>query len=174
MTGQFSIRFADMDDIPLIRSLADISFRDTYRQILSPEQLEFMMDWMYSESSLQTQMNRDGHVFFIAQIDGEPVGYVSVQKEDSQDEEKELFHLQKLYILPSFKGQGIGKAMFDYVSDYVRNICPLSCQLRLNVNRNNPAVEFYKKMGMTKILEGDFPIGKGFYMNDYIMAKDLK
>ena len=35
------IRRASLDDIPVIRSLADVAFRDTYREILSPEQLEY-------------------------------------------------------------------------------------------------------------------------------------
>ena len=46
-------------------------------------------------------------------------------------------------------------------------------QMRLNVNRQNKALTFYEKMGMTKVDEGDFPIGNGFYMNDYIMGLDI-
>jgi hypothetical protein len=28
-------------------------------------------------------------------------------------------------------------------------------------------------MGMTKVDEGDFPIGNGYYMNDYIMGMEI-
>jgi len=28
-------------------------------------------------------------------------------------------------------------------------------------------------MGMKKLREGDFPIGNGYYMNDYIMGKEI-
>jgi acetyltransferase, GNAT family len=28
-------------------------------------------------------------------------------------------------------------------------------------------------MGMRKLREGDFPIGNGYYMNDYIMGLDI-
>lgn len=44
----------------------------------------------------------------------------------------------------------------------------------LNVNRNNRALHFYERMGMRKLREGDFPIGDGYYMNDYIMGLDIK
>ena len=47
---------------------------------------------------------------------------------------------------------------------------PEPCVMELNVNRNNKALRFYERMGMHKDREGDFPIGNGFYMNDYIMA----
>lgn len=43
----------------------------------------------------------------------------------------------------------------------------------LNVNRNNKALHFYEHKGMKKLREGDFPIGNGYYMNDYIMGLEL-
>jgi ribosomal protein S18 acetylase RimI-like enzyme len=45
--------------------------------------------------------------------------------------------------------------------------------LRLNVNRNNKAKEFYEKLGFTVIQEEDIDIGSGYYMNDYIMEKKI-
>ena len=35
------------------------------------------------------------------------------------------------------------------------------------------AVKFYERMGMRKLREGDFEIGGGFYMNDYIMGLEI-
>ena len=46
--------------------------------------------------------------------------------------------------------------------------------MELNVNRSNRALHFYERMGMRRLREGDFPIGGGFYMNDYIMGLDLE
>ena len=46
-------------------------------------------------------------------------------------------------------------------------------QRELNVNRNNKALQFYEYMGMRKLRKGDFPIGNGYYMNDYIMGLDI-
>lgn len=48
-----------------------------------------------------------------------------------------------------------------------------NARFELNVNRNNRAVGFYEHMGLCKDHDGDFPIGSGFYMNDYIMTKTL-
>jgi hypothetical protein len=46
-------------------------------------------------------------------------------------------------------------------------------RVELNVNRSNKAVSFYRHLGMTVLRQGDFHIGNGFYMNDYIMGLDL-
>ena len=171
-----NVRRATTEDIPLIRSMADVSFRDTYRDILSPEQMEYMLDWMYSEASLERQMGPDGHVYFIAQTDeGEPFAYLSVQPLGLQEDGANLFEFQKLYINSAWRGKGFGKKLFDYVFHFVKEEAGGGpCRVEFHVNRyNTRAVEMYKHIGMTLIREGDFPIGNGYYMNDYIMGTTL-
>ncbi|MBP1539660.1 MAG: GNAT family N-acetyltransferase [Prevotella sp.] len=163
-----SIRLASLDDIPVIRRLAEKIFPPTYRSILSPEQLEYMMQWMYGRDSLHRQIADEGHVYFLAYDGDEPVGYVSVQQESD-----DVYHLQKIYVLPSRQGEGIGQQLFQAAISHVKRQHPSPCSLHLNVNRNNSAIGFYKRMGMKIHSQGDFPIGNGFYMNDYIMALDI-
>ena len=91
---------AGIEDIMCIHDLAEISFRHAYRNILSPEQTDFMMDWMYSPANLKKQIS-DGHVYYIAFRDSVPCGYVSVQPDGRNEEGRLLFHLQKIYVLPS-------------------------------------------------------------------------
>ena len=162
-----SIRRASEADCALIRRLAGEVFPATYREILAPAQLDYMMEWMYSEESLQGQF-RAGHVWFIASSDGEPCGYVSVERQGG-----DLFHLQKIYVLPHFQGAHCGSFLFREAVRYIKEVHPEPCMLELNVNRNNKALHFYEHMGMKKLREGDFPIGNGYYMNDYIMGKEI-
>ena len=164
----FTIRKAVIDDIPVIRDLASVVFPDTYKDILSPEQLDYMMDWMHSSESLHKQMTEDGHIYYLAYDEMTPAGYLSIQPEGEH-----VFHLQKIYVLPSFQGMKLGKLLFEQAIRAIKELHPLPCQMRLNVNRQNKALTFYQKMGMTKVDEGDFPIGHGFYMNDYIMGLDI-
>ncbi len=160
----FTIRKATTEDIGLIHEMAREVFPATYKKILSPEQLDYMMDWMYSLENLRKQMEEEGHVYYIAFRETEAAGYVSVQRE-----EKDVFHLQKIYVLPRFQGLGLGKFLFRKALEAVKALHPDPCEMRLNVNRHNRALQFYDHMGMTKWSEGDFPIGNGYYMNDYIM-----
>ena len=162
------IRKATIADIPAIMDMASIVFPATYREILSPEQLEYMMDMMYSEASLNRQMTEELHTYYIC--DGK--GYVSFRHEGTLDGGVELFHLEKLYVMPKEQGTGLGRRLFRTVVDAVRKQSDGKFRIELNVNRNNRAVTFYERLGMTKSRQGDFPIGNGFFMNDYIMAMD--
>ena len=90
-----------------------------------------------------------------------------------EQHEKDLFHLQKIYVLPQFQGIGLGRKLFRTATNHITQHHPTACTMELNVNRKNPAVGFYEQMGMHKDRQGDFPIGHGYYMNDYIMAMQL-
>lgn len=164
-----TFRKAGMEDTPLIEELAQEIFRHTYREILSPEQTDYMMEWMYSQQSLKRQIGEEGHIYHIVYYGGEAVGYFSVQQQGER-----LWHLQKIYLRKEMQGKSVGKQMFLKAVEYIRENSVLPATMELNVNRNNPAVAFYEKMGMHKASQGDFHIGDGYYMNDYIMAMEIE
>lgn len=164
----FTIRKATTDDIQLINRMAQSVFPATYRDILSEEQLDYMMDWMYSLGNLRKQMEEEGHIYYIAYKGDEAAGYVSIQPEGEH-----LFHLQKIYVLPHYQGFHLGRILFEQAIRAIKEIHPEPCEMHLNVNRNNKALQFYEHMGMKKVAEGDFHIGNGYYMNDYIMGLSI-
>ena len=163
-----SIRRATTADTSLIRALAEEVFPATYSPLLPEGQVDYMMQWMYSEESLQRQM-AEGHTYYIASTDGVPCGYLSVEEQGQK-----LFHLQKIYILPAYQGRGIGEALFRQAVAHVQRFGTLPATLELNVNRENRAVGFYLRMGMHRARTVDVEIGEGFYMNDYIMELSIE
>ncbi len=167
-TQDVEVRRVTEEAIGQIRAVAAVAFPATYRELLTPAQLDYMMEWMYSEESLREQF-RAGHVWFMAFAGGVPCGYVSVERQG-----EDLFHLQKIYVLPRCQGMGIGARLFRQAVAHVRAEHPGRSLMELNVNRRNPALHFYERMGMRRLREGDFPIGGGFYMNDYIMGLDIE
>ena len=159
------IRKATSKDIPLIRELTFKVWPQTYAAIISREQIEYMMEMMYSEASLLKQMN-EGCRFIIAYDNNEPVGFASCQ-----ETEPSLFKLHKIYVLNTQQGKGTGKFMIEYLLNDIRQ--KGGSALQLQVNRHNKARNFYEKLGFVTIQEADFDIGNGYFMNDYIMEKKL-
>jgi ribosomal protein S18 acetylase RimI-like enzyme len=160
-----SLRMAFEKDIPIIRDLSLKVWPQTYATILSPEQINYMLEMMYSEQSLAKQMKAKHE--FILVIDGNvPVGFASISLL-----EQGIYKLHKIYILPSLQGKGAGRFV---ISELVKAIARKGGKaLRLNVNRNNSAKDFYTKLGFIITGEEDIDIGSGYFMNDYVMEKKI-
>jgi diamine N-acetyltransferase len=152
-------------DVLLIRELSLQVWPQTYASLLSQEQIQYMMNLMYSEAALHQQMHVEHH-FYIVYNAGIPIGFASYSEVAPQ-----LFKLHKIYLLPLQQGRGTGRIVLEQLIERVKN--EGAAVLRLNVNRNNPALHFYKKLGFNVVQETDTDIGQGYFMNDFVMEKKL-
>ena len=157
---EIQITRAGLTDRAFIRSVSERTWPSTYGHIISQEQIDFMLDWMYSDASLEKQINT-GCEFYIANLNGSDIGFCSVSEEDG------AYKLNKLYILPSAQGSGAGKALLNKCIEVAKAAGFSS--LFLQVNKQNSAYSFYLKHGFEKEAEFKFDIGNGFFMDDYVM-----
>lgn len=155
-------------DLEIIRDLAGQIFPQTYASIISPDQIEYMMNSMYSLESLNNEIEIEKQIFHLVKHNNTPCGYFSLQVK-AQD----VCILQKLYILPSLQGKGIGKQVVNKAILYIKNNMPNIQKLQLYVNRENKAKGFYINYGFKIIDKRDIHIGKNFYMNDFVMQYNL-
>ena len=56
---------ATIKDIPLIQDLAEKSWRSHYPGIISPEQIDFMLNLMYSEEEITRQFNNPNYHYYL-------------------------------------------------------------------------------------------------------------
>ncbi|CAG5068944.1 putative N-acetyltransferase [Dyadobacter sp. CECT 9623] len=160
----FSIKHANVADIPEIISIQEKTWEPTYGEILTKEQIDYMFDKIYSPGALKEQMLGGQH-FLLLLNETRPEGFASVA-----EEEPEKFKLHKIYVLPSTQGTGAGKFLLQEAENFVRGAG--GKVLALNVNRFNKARHFYEKQGYTVTGEKDIPIGP-YWMNDFILEKTL-
>jgi ribosomal protein S18 acetylase RimI-like enzyme len=161
----FTIRKATTEDIPLIRELCFKVWPQTYAPILSQEQIDYMLGKMYSQDSLQEQMQNRSQFIFVYE-DDEPVGFAAYFERSPS-----FFKLDKIYVLPSQQGKGTGRFVIDHIIAEIKQRGATALQLQ--VNRYNKARNFYEKLGFVVVAEKDFDIGNGFFMNDYVMERKL-
>ncbi len=178
---EIQITPAGLTDIAFIRSVSERTWPSTYGHIISQEQIDFMLDWMYSDASLEKQMHT-GCAFYIASIkkddinngEWDAVGFCSVSPEEEEENNStekvagsKAHKLNKLYVLPSAQGTGAGKALLNKSIEVAK--AADSSSLFLQVNKLNTAYTFYLKHGFIKEAEFKFDIGNGFFMDDYVM-----
>ena len=160
-----SIKNAAFNDLPVIHDLAHRIWPDAYGDILSPEQMKYMLEQIYSLASLQNQFTDLQHTFILVTHDNHvPCGFASFSPKEKNST---TYRLHKIYILPQQQGTGTGKFLLTYIINSIKSSGATS--LELNVNRFNKARFFYEKQGFTITGQEDIDIGSGFFMNDYVM-----
>ncbi len=164
-TEKLNLRRANESDIPLIRDLSQKIWPSTYASIISTQQIDHMMQMMYSENALKEQLKQNNE-FVIVNDGREPVGFASFGLESPG-----IYKLHKIYLLPNMQRKGVGKFVIDQILSAMGRKGAIA--LHLNVNRNNKALIFYQKLGFEIISEENIDIGNGFFMNDYAMEKKI-
>ena len=159
------IRKATDKDFPTIQHIAQTTWPVAYGDIISVEQLTYMLELMYSTPSLEKQIT-DGHQFYLFETEGSPIGFASVSNEGNN-----IFKLNKLYVLPTTQKTGAGKALVLHAIEHAKNNG--GKQLILQVNKVNKATNFYLKHGFTILEENVFELEHGYVMDDYIMGINL-
>lgn len=154
--------------LPIIRSIAYRTWPETFESILTPDQIMYMLEQMYSIDSLKEQTQNKGHQFIVVKMGLDYYGFSSIELNYAARPQTKI---HKIYILPEAQGKGIGKALFVEITK--RALQAGNQKLLLNVNRNNKATHFYQSLGFSIVDTEDIDIGNGYYMNDYVMEKSI-
>jgi GNAT superfamily N-acetyltransferase len=157
-------------DYPTIHRLAHTIWPPTFGNILSSAQIAYMLELMYSIPALTRQAG-EGQIFHLLYDDrpevGRPIGYLSHQLDYLPGTTK----IHKIYLLPETQGRGYGKLLIEYAEQIARRAGQQ--RLRLDVNYQNRAIDFYEHVGFVKLMRYNTDIGNGYFMEDWQMERNL-
>lgn len=163
-----TISKATAEDIKTIQEITYITWPITYGNILSGEQLDYMLDLIYSDEALTNQFKKKEQLFYLISEDKTTLGFIGIEHHYKNES---VTRIHKIYLLPDTQGRGIGKKVIEEIQ--ILALENHSKTLSLNVNRFNSALTFYEKIGFKIIDEVNVDIGNGYFMEDYIMEKQL-
>ncbi len=156
------IREANKSDTKIISDLARKIWPVCYRQILTPDQIDNMLQKIYGISFLIEQMEK-GENFWIVSLNGEDIGYGSAFVK------KEVIWLKKLYVSLDVQGKGCGKLLIKTIV----NNYPKFTKMSLFVHRDNVlAQKFYESLGFKIEREESVQMGDHHFV-DLVMSKSL-
>lgn len=155
---------AGIADIPEIQLVANGTWPDTFRGILRPEQIAYMLKMMYGTNVLEKAISDANQAFWLFRHEGKTLGFAATQHQYKGAPDTKL---HKIYVLPAAQGLGAGKKLIAHVTGEARKAG--SKRVLLNVNRYNKATGFYEYLGFRIIGEEDIDIGNGYLMEDFIM-----
>jgi diamine N-acetyltransferase len=152
--------------LDVISGLAREIWYEYYVPLIGRAQVDYMVSRFQSSEAMAQQM-RDGYEYFMTERDGRSIGYCAVQPQAAQGS----LYLSKLYLLRDCRGAGTGRVCMEFIEQLARrrglNL------LWLTVNKGNPAVKAYERLGFRIAADLMMDIGGGFFMDDFRMEKQL-
>lgn len=140
-----TLRAATLADAALIASIHSTSWQATYRGLLPDGFLDGEVSQeraAYWEARLGAP-GGERRIIQIAELEGEPIGFVCVEH---QPESAWGVLLDNLHALPGYQGIGVGKLLMRAAEDWARKLG--EAQLYLYVlEGNTPAIGFYERQG---------------------------
>ena len=164
---QISITRLDESDIDLLIPLAYRIWHAHYPGIITPEQIDYMLERGYTRQVILDEMGSQGVIWLAIRTGGVMIGFASLGPHAPG-----TMKLHKLYLLPDYHGTGIGARALAEVEQIARD--SVAAALVLNVNRHNTkAIRAYERAGWQVAETVVVDIGNGFVMDDFVMTKQL-
>ena len=151
-----------------VESMARRIWPEAYKGVISREQIDYMLGWMYAPEKIAREISEEGIQYFWIAEDREKVGFLAVGPVSAG----KTSILQKLYVLNEKHRRGLGTQALASLFEILPKADVPRVELRVNRDNSN-AISFYRKNGFETVAEDKADIGKRFAMDDYIMRRTL-
>jgi GNAT superfamily N-acetyltransferase len=158
------------EQLAIVAGLAEEIWYEFYVPLIGRAQVDYMVGKFQNAAAMQSQIDQGYEYFLVKQADADgsvrDIGYCAVQEQA----DGALF-LSKFYLHKSARGAGTGRKCMEFIEGLARRR-GLSL-LWLTVNKGNPSVQAYQRLGFRIAADLVMDIGGGFVMDDYRMEKAL-
>ncbi|MPL55495.1 Spermidine/spermine N(1)-acetyltransferase [bioreactor metagenome] len=155
------IRKLNIDDLETLRNLSIQTFKETFEEVNTEEDMQKYLDEKLSIEKLKTELENPNSEFYFAENNEEILGYLKLNFTDAQTEklEENHFEIERIYVLKAFLGQKIGQILFDKAIEIGREKNLEYVWLGV-WEENQRAIRFYEKNGFEIFGKHDFVLGE--------------
>lgn len=90
---------------------------------------------------IETALN-NSYAKFVAYDGDKPVGMVRIIGDGGMS-----FYIKDYAVIPEYQSKGVGKALMQFLEDYIRNSMPEDWSVSLELISSKESVAFYEKFG---------------------------
>ena len=169
-----TIRSATEKDAELIADLSRQTFYETFAAENTRENMDKFMSQQFTREKLIDEVSQPWHLFFLAFVHDEPVGYVKLRDGSVPPAllGRSCIEIARIYSVKRMLGKGVGKKIMQTCIDI--GIEKRKQILWLGVWENNKtAIDFYTRWGFEKFGEQTFLLGDDL-QTDWLMKKTLR
>lgn len=162
---------ATAEQLATVAALAHDIWYEFYVPLIGRAQVDYMVAKFQNAPAMQAQIDQGYEYFLIrrasASAAGADIGYFAIQQQPGR-----VMFLSKFYLHHAARGSGTGRRCMEFIEELGRRR-ELSL-LWLTVNKGNPSVQAYQRLGFRIAAALVMDIGGGFVMDDYRMEKALQ
>lgn len=152
----------DLTAVTELSKLASSILREYYDPLIGSEQNTYMIDKFQSVTGILDHMAK-GATYFVLQVDGEDIGFVAYEIHE------DALYLSKFYFSNKSRSRGYSRPVIQELDRIARSHQLPVC--RLNVNKYNPSIKVYERLGFKIVKSEVNDIGQGYVMDDYVMER---
>jgi ribosomal protein S18 acetylase RimI-like enzyme len=162
-----------MDDAKMLSDLGAKTFYDTFAKDNTPENIEAYLKKSFSPEIQLNELSAPDNIFLIVESENIPIGYAQLimNSTDEAINGTSPLEIRRIYASQEYQGRGVGKELMQAT---IREARQRGCDcIWLGVwEKNQRAIEFYKKWGFQEVGTHTFSVGED-PQNDYVMELEL-
>lgn len=173
LTNALRVRHAVAGDIDTLQQLGIQTFRETFEDLNSAENMREYLDKSFNRSQLENEFKENDSTFLLAYEGDVPVGYTRMRTSHNHENPNDdaTLEIERIYALKSHVGKGVGHKLMETCVEYARAKKCTSVWLGVWEN-NHRAIRFYEKWGFSKYSDHVFMLGDDA-QTDVLMRKYL-
>ena len=163
-TGEVLLPVTHSAQILEVARMARQIWNEYYVPLIGQAQVDYMVARFQTAEAMQSQID-SGYEYFQIQRSGQSIGYAAIR----HDAHEARLFISKLYVLAAHRGSGAGRRSLELIERLARERG--ATHLWLTVNKGNPSVRAYERLGFRIVEALVMDIGGGFVMDDYRMER---
>ncbi|WP_259015435.1 GNAT family N-acetyltransferase [Emticicia fluvialis] len=165
------IRLAAITDAPPLRELSETTFRDTYTEYNTPENMEKHVAKNFTIEQIEKELKDPANQYVVCEDGDTLTAFVKLVSNHAAKglEGENAIEIERIYVRKALHGQQLGRKLIDFCTDWAKENGFSVIWLGVWEHNHN-AMRFYEKMGYERFGEHSFVLGDD-NQTDYLMKK---
>lgn len=162
-----------VSDVSILRGIARDTFIETFSEANKAEDMDRYLAKNFSEDQLARELSNPNSFFYVAEVNGNVVGYLKLNTAHAQTEPQaaDALEIERIYVLSSYHGHGVGQALYHHAMSVAED--RKASYVWLGVwEHNHRALRFYEKNGLIAFGTHIFQLGND-QQTDILMKKSV-
>lgn len=136
------------EEIDELQAICIEAYTKNFAHHWNGDGLNIYLEAQFNKQRIKRDINNPTLNYYFIKVNNQPVGFIKLNLNVSFDNyaPNEVAELEKMYVLPKMKGQGIGKKVLMEIIQQVKGLEKQVFFLCV-IDTNTPAIKFYEKLG---------------------------